>query len=117
MTGSHITEFHKHKHKYKHKEPVTTKLLNNVLNEPGAASKHNIGWGHHNRNDTQSISSVDCKLAARKDESFSYNAVKNGGVAENMGDTLNMVEEFINGMVLETSHMDAPTMVNYDYSK
>ena len=28
-----------------------------------------------------------------------------------MGDTLNMVEVFINNMVLETSHIDAPTMV------
>ena len=28
-----------------------------------------------------------------------------------MGDTLNMVEGFINDMVSETSHMDAPTVV------
>ena len=45
------------------------------------------------------------------DESFFYDAVKNGDIAEIMGDTLNMVEWFINDMVLETSHMDAPTMV------
>ena len=28
-----------------------------------------------------------------------------------MGETLNMVEEFINDMVSETSHMDAPIVV------
>ena len=45
------------------------------------------------------------------DESFSSDTVKNGGVAEIMGDTFNMVEGFINDMVLETSHMDAPTVI------
>ena len=35
----------------------------------------------------------------------------NGGVAEIMGDTLNMVEGFINDMVLEISHMDVSAVV------
>ena len=47
----------------------------------------------------------------RKDESFSSDTVKNKGVAEIMGDTLNMMEAFINDMVSETSHMDASTVV------
>ena len=38
-------------------------------------------------------------------------AVENGDVTEIMGYTLNMVEGFINDMVLETSHMDAPTVI------
>ena len=85
--------------------------MNKVLNAPGAACKHNISQGHHNRNDTLSTTSIDCKLDTRKDESVSSNTVKNGDVAEIMGDTLNMIEGFINDMVLETSHMEAPTMV------
>ena len=42
MAGSHITKFHTHEYE----EPVTTELLNKVLNAPGAAGKHNIGRGH-----------------------------------------------------------------------
>ena len=68
-----ITKFHTHKHK----EPVTTELLNKVLNAPGAARKYNTSRGHHNRSDTQSTTSIDYKLATRKDESFSSETVKN----------------------------------------
>ena len=96
---------------YIHTKPVTTKLLNKVLNAPGAVHKHNTGQGHHNRSDTQSTTFIDCKLSTRKDESFSSNAVKYWDVAEIIGDNLNMVEGFINDMVLETSHMNAPTVV------
>ena len=73
MAGSHITKFHTHRHK----EPVTTEFLNKVSNAPGAARKHNIGQGHHNRSDTQSTTSIGCKLATGKNESFSSDAVEN----------------------------------------
>ena len=107
MAGSHITKFYTHQDK----EPVTSELLNKVSNSPLAARKYNMGWGHHNRSDKKSTTSVDCKLATCKNESFSSDTVKNGGVAEIVVDTLNNVEGFINDMVLETSHIDAPTVV------
>ena len=44
MARSHITEFHTHKHK----EPVTTELLNKVLNVPEVTHKRGAGRGHHN---------------------------------------------------------------------
>ena len=72
MAGSHITKFHKHKQV----EPVTTELLNKVLNAPGVTCKHNVGRGHHNRSDTQSTTYLDRKLATRKDESFSFEVVR-----------------------------------------
>ena len=109
IAGSHITKFHTHKQK----ELVTTELLNKVSNAPGVACEHNIGQGRHNRSDTQFITSIDCKLATHKDKWFPSDAVKNGGITEIIGDTLNMVEGFINDVVLETSHMDAPIVVEY----
>ena len=114
MTGSHITKFHTHKDE----QPVTTDLLSqenqdydNEHDQQLMTCKHDTGQGHHNPSDPQSTTSVDYKLATRKDESFTSEAVKNGGVAEIMEDTLNMVEGFINDMVSETSHTDAPTVV------
>ena len=95
MTGSHITKVHTRKHK----EPVTPELLNKVSNAPGAASKHNIGQGPQNPSNPQSTTSVDCELVTGKDKSFSSETVKNGGITEIMGETLNMMEEFINDMI------------------
>ena len=105
MAGSYITEFHTHKHK----EPVTTELLNKVSNALDVTCKHDVGRGHHNRSDPQSTTFADYKLVTRKDESFSSNKVKNGNVAEIMGNTFNMVEGFINNMVSESSYLGTPT--------
>ena len=74
------------------------------MNAPGAARKHNISQGHHNRSDTKFTTYADYKLDTRKDEPFSSNAVKNGDVAETMGDTFNMVEQFINDMGKPPAH-------------
>ena len=80
--------------------------------------KHYTGQGHHNPSNSQSTSSVDCKLATGKDESFSSEAVKNRDITDVMGELatiirsdLNTVKGFINDMVSETSHTDAPTVV------
>ena len=72
--------------------------------------KHDTGQGHHNPSNPQSTTSVDFKLATSKD-GFSSEAVNIGGIAEIIGEILNMVEGFINDVVSETSHMDAPTVV------
>ena len=72
--------------------------------------KHDTSQGHHNISNSQSIICVDCKLPTGKDESFPSETIKNGGIIETMGETL-MVEEFINDMVSETSHIDGPTVV------
>ena len=88
MAGSHITKFNTHKDK----QPVTTDLLsqenqdfNNQHDQQLMTCKHDTGQGHHNPSDTQSTTSVDCKLATGKDTSFSSEVVKNGGIAEIMG--------------------------------
>ena len=39
--------------------------------------KHDTGQGHHNPSNQQSTKSVHYELATGKDESFSYEAVKN----------------------------------------
>ena len=79
---------------------------------------HDTGRGHHNPSDLQSTTSVDCKLDTGKDESFFSEAVKNGDITDIMGELvtmvgsdLNTVKGFINGMVLETIHTDALTVV------
>ena len=54
--------------------------------------KHNTGQGHQNRSNPQSTTSIDCKLATGKDESFPSEAVKTGDITDIMGETLNMVE-------------------------
>ena len=113
MAWSHITKLPTHKHK----EPVTTELLDKVSNAPGVTCKHNVDQGHHNRSDTQSTTSVHCKLVTRKDESFSSDTVKNRDFAKTIWGTLNMVAGFLNDMVLETSHMDAPTLVKNNNEK
>ena len=50
------------------------------------APKHDTVQGHHNPSNPQSTTSIDCKLATGKDESFSNEAVKNG-------DTINIMDE------------------------
>ena len=84
MTGSHITEFYTSKQE----GPVTTELLNQVLNEPEVTCKHGAGGGHHNQSDPGSAKPTDFKLNTRKDDSFSSNTVGKKDVAKVMGKTL-----------------------------
>ena len=114
MAGNHITKFYTHNDK----QPVITDLLSqedqdydNHHDQQLMTCKHDTGREHHNPSDPQSTTSVDCKLTTGKDASFPFETVKNGGVAEIMGETLNLAEGFINDMVSEKSHMDAPTVV------
>ena len=114
MTGSHITKFHTHEGE----QPFITNLLsqenqdhNNQHNQQLMTCKHDTNRGHHNPSNPQSTTSVDYKFVTGKDESFSSEAVKNGDITEIMGETLNMVEGFINDMASKTSHTDAPTVV------
>ena len=107
MTGSHITEFHIPKHK----EPVTTELLNKVLNVLELTHKHGASQGHHNQSDPQSTKSADCKLPTRKDESFSSNVIRNRDVAKVMGKTLDMVEGFISDILPKSSYLKVPNIV------
>ena len=46
--------------------------------------KHDTSQGHHNPSDSQSTKSVDCELPTGKDESFSYEAVKNANTTDIM---------------------------------
>ena len=46
--------------------------------------KHDTGQGHHNPSNSQFNKSGDCKLATGKDESFSYEVVKNENTTDIM---------------------------------
>ena len=121
MAGSHITKFHTHEDK----QPVITDLLsqenedyNKQHDQQLLNCKDDTGQGHHNPRNRQSAASVDCKLATGKDESFSSEAVKDGDITDIMGELAimvvfdrNTVQGFINDMVSERSHMNAPTVV------
>ena len=61
MARSHITEFNTSNQE----EPVTTELLNKVLNVPEVTRKHGADGGHHNQRDPQYAKSADCKLNTR----------------------------------------------------
>ena len=111
MAGNHITEFHTPKQE----KPVTTELLNKVLNVPELTRKHDADEGHHNKSDPQCAKSADCKLNTRKDESFSSDTIENGDIARVMGKTLNMVERFISNMLPKSSYLQAPTIVKDSY--
>ena len=52
--------------------------------------RQNNGQGHHNPSDPQFTTSVDCKLATGKDESFSSLAVKNGDITNIMDELATM---------------------------
>ena len=108
MAGSHIIKFHTSKQE----EPVTTELLNKVLNVPGWTRKHDAGRGHHNQSDPWSAESTDdYKLNTREDDSFSSNTVRKEDIAKDIGKTLNMAKEFINDMLPKSSCLEAPTIV------
>ena len=94
MAGSHITEFHTHEDK----QPVVLDLLSegsegydNQHDWQLMARKHDNCHAHHNPRNSQSATSVDCKLATGKDESFSSEAVKNGDITDIMDDLVTMV--------------------------
>ena len=79
MAGSHIIEFHIQEDK----QLVVTDLLSqenqdcdNQHDQQLMTPEHDTGQGHHNPSNPQSTTSVDCKLATGKDESFSSEAVK-----------------------------------------
>ena len=99
MAGSHIIKIHTSKQE----EPGTTESLKKASNVPKLTRKHDPGGGHHNQSDRQFTKSTDCKLNIREDDSFSSNTVGKEDVAKVMGETLNMVEGFINDMKLFTS--------------
>ena len=114
MAGSYIIKFHSHKDK----QPVVTDLLSqgnqdcdNQHDQQLLTCKHDTGQGHHNSSNPQSTTSVDCKLATGKYESFSSESVKNGDITNIVVEILNILEGFINDMISETSHTNAPTMV------
>ena len=112
--GSRITKFYTHEDE----QLVITDLLSqenqdydNQHYQQLMTRKHDACQGYHNPSNSQSTTSLVCKLATGKDESFSSEGVKNRGIAEIMGETLNMVEGFINDMVSETSQINASTVV------
>ena len=89
MAGSHITKFHTHENE----QTVVTELLsqenqdyNNQHDRQLMIRKHDNGQEHHNPSNSQCITSVNCKLATGKNESFSSEAVENG-------DTTNIMDE------------------------
>ena len=53
--------------------------------------KHDTGRGYHNPSNPQSTTSVDCKLATGKDDSFPSEVVKNGNITDVMDDLATMV--------------------------
>ena len=73
--------------------------------------KHGAGRIHHNQSDPQSTKSANCRLPARKDESFCCNAIGNGDLAEVKTKTLDMVEGFISHMLPKSSYLEAPTII------
>ena len=80
--------------------------------------KHDTSRRYHKLSNSYSTTSVDCKLATGKNESFLSETVKNGDITDIMGELatmvesdLNTVERFINDIVSETGHKDAPTVV------
>ena len=101
MVESHITEFHTSKQE----EPVTTELLNKVLNVPEVTRKHGTNERRHNQSDPPSSKSADCKLNTCKEKLFSSNTIGNRDVAKVMGKTLNMVGGFTNDIPPKSSYL------------
>ena len=52
--------------------------------------KHDTGQGHHNPSIPPSTTSVDCKLATGKDESFTFKTLKNEDVTDIMDEFATM---------------------------
>ena len=93
MTGSYITKSHTHEDKH----PVVSDLLsqedqdyNNQHDQQLMTGEQNTDQGHDNPSNSQSITSVDCKLATGKNESFPPEAVKKGDITDIMNELATM---------------------------
>ena len=92
MVGSYITEFHTHEDK----QPVTADLISqedqdfdNRHDRQLMAPKYDTDHGHHNLNDPQSTTFVDCKLV--KDESILSETMKNEDTTDIMDELTAMI--------------------------
>ena len=55
-------------------------------------SEHDTGRGHHNPSNPQSNTSIDCKLAIGKDESFISEIMKNKDTTDIMDELATMIQ-------------------------